>query len=209
MPSGSTFAQLGLFVRERFLDATCCTHLIEEMVRARAEKGRLVRDGVDHVLDETARRVSSARVAPSTRSMVRERFTELLPQLRSHFATELSECEPPGFLIYGPGAFFAPHTDAGSRDPSDIRRRRISTIVFLNAPTASPAADGFAGGTLRFHGMLDGPAWAACPLPFDAERGMLVAFRSDLVHEVTPVTAGQRFSVVTWFLAPGSVDAEP
>jgi SM-20-related protein len=31
------------------------------------------------------------------------------------------------------------------------------------------------------------------------EPGLLVAFRSDTVHEVLPVTHGERFTVVSWF----------
>jgi predicted 2-oxoglutarate/Fe(II)-dependent dioxygenase YbiX len=32
------------------------------------------------------------------------------------------------------------------------------------------------------------------------ERGLLVAFDSGIAHSVTPVTHGERFTVVTWLV---------
>jgi len=165
------------------------------------ERGRLVRNGVDGVLDETTRRVSSASLCKATQTDVKRRFLEMVPELETHFGVALDGCETPGFLIYDAGAFFAPHTDTGPEDPPDIRRRRVSAIVFLNRQSIERSDDAYSGGTLRFHGLLDGPEWAACPLPFEPEPGMLVAFRSDLLHEVQPVASGRRFTVVTWFVA--------
>jgi predicted 2-oxoglutarate/Fe(II)-dependent dioxygenase YbiX len=125
----------------------------------------------------------------------------MVPALETHFGTPLAGCETPGFLIYDTGAFFAPHKDTGPDDPPDIRRRLVSAIVFLNQRSLEPSDDGYDGGTLRFHGLLDGPYWESCPFSFEPDPGMLVAFRSDLLHEVQPVTRGRRFTVVTWFLA--------
>jgi predicted 2-oxoglutarate/Fe(II)-dependent dioxygenase YbiX len=31
------------------------------------------------------------------------------------------------------------------------------------------------------------------------EQSLLVGFKSDVKHEVTPVTSGERFTLVTWF----------
>jgi SM-20-related protein len=202
MPSPSAFVHCGFFVRWQFLDGEYCARLTAEMAAVPGAPGRLVRDGVDDVLDERTRKVFSAAVSRATRSQLKRRFCELVPELETHFGTPLQGCETPGFLIYDAGAFFAPHRDTGPEDPPEIHRRLISAIVFLNPQYSSPAEDGYTGGTLRFHGLLKGPEWEACPLPFDGEPGMLVAFRSDVWHEVQPVSAGRRFTVVTWFLSP-------
>jgi predicted 2-oxoglutarate/Fe(II)-dependent dioxygenase YbiX len=132
---------------------------------------------------------------------VKQRLLGIVTELETHFATPLAGCETPEFLIYDAGAFFAVHRDTGPGDPSEIRRRLVSAIVFLNVPSSEPSGDGYGGGTLRFHGLLDGPRWAACPLSFEPDPGMLVAFRSDALHEVQPVTFGRRLTIVTWFLA--------
>jgi len=170
-----------------------------EASEAPVERGRLVKEGIDGILDEATRRVSSANVSKSTRSYVKQRLLDIVPELETHFGVPLAGCETPGFLVYDKGAFFAPHRDTGPEDPPDIRRRVISAIVFLNRQSTG-GLDGYEGGTLRFHGLLDGPQWAACPLPLESEPGMLVAFRSDVLHEVQPVTMGRRFTIVTWFL---------
>jgi predicted 2-oxoglutarate/Fe(II)-dependent dioxygenase YbiX len=35
--------------------------------------------------------------------------------------------------------------------------------------------------------------------PVIGEPGTLVAFRSETTHEVTPVTHGQRYTIVSWY----------
>ena len=202
MPSASVFELCGFFVQRQFLDRESCRLLMAEMSEARSERGRLVKAGIDEILDDSLRRVAAAVVCKATRRRVKQRFFELAPGLEAHFGTRLAGCETPGFLIYDVGAFFAPHRDTGPDDPPDIRRRLVSAIVFLNQPSIGPLNEGYQGGTLRFYGLLDGPHWNACPLPFEHEAGMLVAFRSDVLHEVQPVTVGRRFTLVTWFVGP-------
>ncbi len=201
MASVQLFVQCGFFVRKHFFAPGYCRRLMAEASEVPSERGRLVRNGVDGVLDETTRSVSSASLSKATRTGVKQRFLEMVREVETHFGVALAGCEAPGCLMYDAGAFFAPHTDTGPEDPPDIRRRRVSAIVFLNRQSAQGSDDTYSGGTLKFHGVLDGPEWTACPLPFEPEPGMLVAFRSDLLHEVQPVTSGRRFTVVTWFLA--------
>jgi SM-20-related protein len=201
MPSAAFFTSLGFFVRRNFVDAEGCEQLIGEASQAPCEPSLVVRHGVDDILDKNFRCASSALVSKATRLRMKQRFAALTPDLEAHFGTALAGSETPGFLIYDTGAFFAAHTDTGADDPDEIRRRRISAILFLNGPSGDSSASGFGGGTLRFHRLLDGPHWEACPFAFDPEPGMLVAFRSDVIHEVQPVTSGRRFTIVTWFLA--------
>jgi predicted 2-oxoglutarate/Fe(II)-dependent dioxygenase YbiX len=201
MPSTRVFAACGFFIRPGFFDAADCAQLAREMSAAPSEPGRVVQDGVDGILDETSRRVSSARVSKATRQQVKQRLDQLTPDLAAHFQTPLSGCELPGFLIYEAGAFLAAHKDTGPLDPPELQRRRISAIVFLNQPGPGSGREDYSGGTLRFHGLLDGPQWEHCPLPFEAEAGMLVAFPSHVLHEVETVKHGRRITVVTWFLA--------
>ena len=201
MASVQLFVQRGFLVRKLFFAPEYCRRLMAEASVVPSERGRLVRNGVDGVLDETTRSVSSASLSKATRTDLRQRFVEMVPEVETHFGVALAGCEAPGCLVYDAGAFFAPHTGTGPEDPPAIRRRRVSAIVFLNRQSTERSDGTFCGGTLRFHGLLDGPEWTACPLPFESEPGMLVAFRSDLLHEVRPVTSGRRFTVVTWFLA--------
>ena len=55
----------------------------------------------------------------------------------------------------------------------------------------------FSGGYLTFYGLAE---TANLPVPIIADPGLLIAFRPDLIHAVTPVTRGLRLSVVSWFV---------
>jgi predicted 2-oxoglutarate/Fe(II)-dependent dioxygenase YbiX len=74
-------------------------------------------------------------------------------------------------------------------------------VIFLNGTADDDAPAGYTGGELTFHGLLNGAEWEKCPFPLTAEPGLLVAFRSDTVHEVRPVTSGRRYTIVSWFTA--------
>ena len=109
------------------------------------------------------------------------------------------KCQGPDFLIYSSGGFYRPHLDGSEGSPDLIRKRRVSVVVFLNAQSHEPAPDTFGGGGLTFYGLLDGPEWSKCAFTLDPAPGMLVAFRSDLLHEAQPVSFGKRYVIVTWF----------
>ena len=113
-----------------------------------------------------------------------------------------------GELNSATGGFYAPHTD-GTRDShATIQHRRVSVVVFLNTESDQPAKDCYGGGKLTFHGILNEAQWANCAFSLDPHPGLLVAFRSDLLHEVKRVTFGQRFTIVSWFLAGARDDIE-
>src|SRR5205085_9991991 len=73
-------------------------------------------------------------------------------------------------------------------------RRRVSIVIFLNAGD-------YEGGALTFYGLVDDPSWKTFGFALEATPGLLVAFPSHVRHEVTPVTAGDRYTVVDWFTA--------
>jgi SM-20-related protein len=86
-----------------------------------------------------------------------------------------------------------------------FRRRAISAVVFLNDQCEDAGVAGaFTGGGLTFYGLLaDDPRGQSIGLPIQGRAGQLVAFKTDLVHEVTPVVSGERCTAVTWYKAKG------
>ncbi|MGH7782076.1 MAG: 2OG-Fe(II) oxygenase [Candidatus Binataceae bacterium] len=200
MRSVNFFQALGLFVAEDFLSADFCSSLRSEMDVSASEKATVTKDGQEGFLDEDSRNVLSIGVSEGRRRSVRERLRAIKPGLEAHFSVSLSrKCHGPDFLSYLPGGFYRPHRDGSEGAPEKIRARRVSVVIFLNAQSQEPAPDSFGGGGLTFYGLMGGPDWSKCAFTLDPALGMLVAFRSDTLHEAQPVTFGKRYAVVTWF----------
>ncbi len=204
MPSASFFRNLGLFVDETFFDSAMCEYLCGQISKASVEKGTITGSGEpEGVVDETRRKVLSANVDKETDSLVKEKLLQIKPSLEDHFGVSVSECQGPNFLRYNPGAFYNVHRDASVGAPLEISKRRISVVVFLNARTNEPAANSFGGGALTFYCLMKEPQWENLAFPLDPSPGLLIAFRSDVLHEVQAVTFGQRFTIVSWFTTGG------
>lgn len=143
------------------------------------------------------RHATQLAVPDATRRLVDQRLSDLTPSLTERFGVALSAHEPLQFLRYDTGGFFVAHQDGNTPLIRDrTRDRRISIVIFLNAQTPADPPGGYTGGELVFH----------APYPHGDRRqavvgsaGSLLAFRSETTHEVTMVTGGERYSIVTWF----------
>ena len=81
-----------------------------------------------------------------------------------------------------------------------MRDRLVSVVLFLNDETDEPGTDSYTGGSFIIYGILDDPRFENRGFKVQGAEGTLVAFRSEKFHEVTPVTSGARFTVVSWFV---------
>ncbi len=201
MPTADFFSRLGLLVLKDFFDAELCARLQSETRLAAGGQAMITRKGTD-LIDESVRRTKWVEVPASTNVFVEARLSALKPMLERHFCVVLKGCELPQFLIYKGGDFFLPHQDSQT-DPDAstcVRERRVSVAIFLNGEAQKPKQDFYGGGSLTFYGLIDDdPRWKPCGFGLIGEAGMLIAFRSDVMHEVTPVTHGARYTIVTWF----------
>ena len=201
MFSSEFFVRRGIFIVEDFLDADLCSRIRGE-ARATGHKPATVsspdRDGY---CDETCRRTLEADVGSETRALLRCRIQEIKPRLESYFRVSLEWVEEPQFLVYQQGSFFAAHYDSATDEayPELLRQRQVSLVIFLNGEAAEPQADSYGGGALALYGLIDEPHWKECGFPIPSKPGLLIGFRSDLLHEVTPVTWGERYSIVSWY----------
>jgi SM-20-related protein len=203
MPAPGFFQQLGLFVVPNFLDRESGAELCRKIAAAPAEPAGIVTRSGEDRFDEDIRKVDSRILPKEHRAGLKQRLRGLIPDLQKHFGMALADCEPLQFLIYHPGYFFKPHRDGGhAGNNEETRQRRVSVVIFLNRESQEPAENAYGQGQLTFYALLDGPQWERCKFSLNAEPGLLIAFPSDKLHEVTPVLHGQRFTVVTWFYAP-------
>jgi len=184
MPDGP--AHFHLFLLRRFLDADTCASLLAELASAPTTIAPVYIEAAERTVHESVRKTTSLHPSQRTFTRIHERIAEKRSALESHFGATLTDCERPQFLRYRTGDFFVRHQD-GNTDQHEfdhLRIRRISIVVFLN--------DAFSGGSLNFHD--DATTYALA-----GETGLLVAFKAETVHEVVPVTSGERFTVITWF----------
>lgn len=196
------FARFGMLVVEEFLDDEACRRLRLEVRRAAPTPAAVWKKEAGKVVDEGARRTTRAKVTKRTEAFVERRLLALRPRLECHFGVTLRGVQTPQFLVYRPGDFFECHADNDSDPgaPPYLQERRISAILFLNGGTRRRQGSVSNGGGLTFSGLIDDPRLKSRGFQVQAEAGTLIAFRSELAHAVTPVTGGQRYSVVTWFV---------
>jgi SM-20-related protein len=198
MPNAAFFARCGLFVEERFFDPESCRQMCAELRPAPTRPSTVDRKG-ESLIDETDLKAGQAQVPTGTYGRVARALASLRPRMADHFALSLDHCEPPVFTVYRPGDFASPHTDIASspKSPDHLRNRKVAAVLFLNGESEEHGPDSYGCGTLTFYGLIDDPAWRSMGFPLSGRAGLLIAFPAAMVHAVTPVTHGERYTVVT------------
>jgi PKHD-type hydroxylase len=93
---------------------------------------------------------------------------------------------PPFLTRYRPGMKYGAHTDSAYiRMPGGELRSDLSCTIFLNAP------ENYEGGALHIQ-LGDGD------LRFKLKSGEAIIYPSDTLHEVEPVTKGERLVAITF-----------
>lgn len=201
MTKSDFYSSLGLFVEKDFFNTELCERIRKEMNTALGDPAGVIK--MDKTLyDEKVRKTKQQKVSPETLSFVKKRLLELKPSLENHFGKLLRGYQNPVFLYYKKGDFFRPHYDKGMKpeNPKEIRDREVSVVVFLNSEDDSTDEDSYSGGSLRLYGLRDDPLFKKHGFHIIGKTGMLLAFRSEILHEVTPVKEGERYTVVSWFI---------
>jgi predicted 2-oxoglutarate/Fe(II)-dependent dioxygenase YbiX len=172
-----------MFVLREFWKPAACSRVRAAMERGRGTIAEIYADG--YRVDENTRRAFDVDVDADTVEEVQRDIDAVRSKVAQFFGMTLSGEEGPGFLRYEYGGFYRLHCDIAA-GLDDSFPRRISIVVFLTS-----AGCGCEGGSLRLY--------TPEALEIAPRAGMLVAFPSDIPHEVLPVTAGVRDAVVDWF----------
>jgi len=191
----------GIYSLEGFLERPTCELIKAEMRAGEHARARVYDREWNYLERATLRSTLQVEVGDTVNVLVRAKLLEMREALGRHFDVELSDCQGPTYLIYKPGDFFEPHRDyTGNQNaPDHVRRRRVSAVVFLGDESAGEVDGEYGGGSLAFYGLLKDPRCRHVGIPVRGKAGMLVAFRPDVFHQVSPVTKGERFTIVSWF----------
>jgi SM-20-related protein len=185
-----------LYLIRNFLDEQTCREVINEMRTSPASPAVTYGQENSGAINERVRRV--ARVQPSEKTVARvaERLMDRREEVAEHFHVKLTDCEEPQFLCYRVGDFFVAHQDGntGLINLDTDKSRRVSVSIFLNRQSNVPENASYGGGSLVFSDWRSNERFDLV-----GDAGTLVAFRSETTHEVSTVTHGERYSIVTWF----------
>jgi len=174
-----------LFVVTQFLESSVCDAIVAEMKAAAGSAATVYGTSVSGTIDQAVRRTFRVKPPSETVAFVVNKLVESKAAVEKHFAVTLKECEDPQFLRYREGDFFVAHQDGNTgMTRLETEQRLISTVIFLNSD--------YSGGSLEFSNLRE-------RFSVSKEPGMLVAFRSETTHEVTPVTHGERYSIASWY----------
>jgi predicted 2-oxoglutarate/Fe(II)-dependent dioxygenase YbiX len=197
MPSADT---IDLHVVRNFLDFSTCRNLIEAIRHGEHHRAITYGKSDSGTVDERTRKVKRATLDSQIVNQVAAQLREHLTSLREYFDIPVKTIEEPQFLWYRPGDFFVAHQDGNTKliQLESDRLRRISLSIFLNHQVNDGQAndvlpESYSGGSLVFTDRFTGERHE-----MPGEAGKLVAFRSELTHEVTPIRHGERFAIVTW-----------
>ncbi len=184
-----------LFIAKQFLEPDVCREIVAEMSAAQADAATVYGRSTSGSVDQNVRQTLRIRPSVASVEMIVRRLLGVKDLVEKHFDVALSECEDPQFLRYREGDFFVAHQDGNTgMTRLDTERRLVSTVIFLSHESDSPQPDAHCGGSLLFTDYRSDSNFHMI-----GEPGMLVAFRAETTHEITPVTHGERYSIVSWY----------
>jgi SM-20-related protein len=184
-----------LFIIKDFLAPDICREIVAEMNVAQGEAATVYGRTTSGAVDRNIRQTLRLTPATETVDLIKSRLLAHQPAIEEYFNVRVTECEEPQFLRYRVGDFFVAHQDGNTGLLRlDTELRRVSLIIFLSRESDSAQPETYSGGSLVFTDLRSDRKFKMA-----GEAGMLVAFRSEITHEVTPVTHGNRYSIVSWF----------
>jgi len=181
------------FVVRQFFEPDICAAIVAELKVIEGSAATIYGRTSTGFIDERARKTVRLDPSEETVKLVKARLWDCKDAVEKYFAVTLKECEEPQFLRYREGDFFVAHQDGNTGMLNlDAEQRLISTVIFLSRQSEQAETEAYCGGSLVFSSLTD-------QVSIPSEPGMLVAFRSETTHEVTPVTHGERYSIASWY----------
>jgi predicted 2-oxoglutarate/Fe(II)-dependent dioxygenase YbiX len=180
-----------------FLSLEECGEIIRTIEASPREPAQVVRAG-ETILDQSLRSCFDHHLPDAFKRSIGDRMATYFEAHRAKFDSDADHIYGPYFMSYQQGSYFRAHRDVANHrnDPLRLAAHRWSLLVYLNGREATGSLPTFEGGALiiyESHPKLHDRRVIIVPQP-----GMLVAFRSSLMHEVAVVQQGTRYAIAGW-----------
>jgi len=172
-----------------------CEKIISDMSKLPKESGKVFVDSGETFGEQTPNsniRISNISWIPanSETDWIFRRCTDFIISNNSkYFNYDLTHIENLQFTAYdSTGSYYGKHCDAMLSNGAG-GSRKLSFSVQLSDP------ESYEGGDLALYYSKD-------PVIAKRDHGMATFFPSTMLHEVTPITSGIRYSLVGWVAGP-------
>jgi predicted 2-oxoglutarate/Fe(II)-dependent dioxygenase YbiX len=180
-----------------FLSVPECAQIIQAMDEAPREPAQVVRAG-ESILDQSLRFCFDHHFPDAFKDKIGDRLARRFGYHRNQFASDADYLYGPYFMSYEKGSYFRTHRDVANHknDPARLAAHRWSLLLYLNGRDSASGLPTFDGGALILY--ETDPGIRDRRVVIVPEPGMLVFFRSALMHEVAILHDGTRYAVAGW-----------
>ena len=203
MPAAEFFNKFRIFSEKNFLDQEFCNLLCDEMSKApQSNTTSFDSNGAGLIEDvEYTKRKDVLTLPNEILKKLEKKLIGKIPELEEQFGIEINGLQQITPSIYSTGDYAGPHTDNPpiADVPEYIRNRKASIVIFLNEESIVEKEGAYCGGNLTFYGLIEGKTFQNVGMPVVGEAGMLIAFPPNRTHQVTKVTAGKRYVIVSFY----------
>ncbi|MGH6838927.1 MAG: 2OG-Fe(II) oxygenase [Methylocella sp.] len=180
-----------------FLSLAECSHIVRAMVSSPGKPALVVRAG-ESILDQSLRFCIDHQFPDTFKRPIETNLTQFFDAHRTELDSDADFLYGPYFMSYGEGSFFRAHRDVANHknDPPRLAAHRWSLLLYLNGREAAADLPTFDGGALILY--ETDPKLHDRRVVIIPQPGLLVLFRSSLMHEVSTVLNGTRYAVAGW-----------
>jgi SM-20-related protein len=161
------------------------------------EPAQVVRAG-ESILDQSIRFCFDHHFPDAFKRPIGDRMASYFEAHRVEFNSDADYIYGPYFMSYEKGSYFRAHRDVANHknDPPRLAAHRWSLVLYLNGRKPIGGLPAFDGGALIVYETE--PKLRDRRVIVVPEPGLLVLFRSSLMHEVAIVLEGTRYAVAGW-----------
>lgn len=167
------------------------------------ECAEIIKLGRSYLVDESKtfdglgfsdiRKSKNSWIKPSELSRwIYSRITDAITEVNKYYEYDLNFIEPLQFTEYDEKykGYYSAHVDPSKSETSPNAHRKLTFSIQLTSPET------YDGGDLKLYEDFEHPYIV------NKEIGTINFFPSYVLHEVTPVTKGTRYSLVSWINGP-------